>query len=143
MAHVVEAISVYGVGLGFAYWVWWLVAFACVSTLSLALMDKTKSLAKRVVEEAPRVKKAIGHKKAKPTKEKIESSKKGESSKRGEGMRKKTKSISVGCQNLKIGSSRVNVLWSVRVCQTSYKWLSVTTASNNFMNEWIPITRRW
>ena len=70
MARLGEAISMYDVGMALSYWVWWLVALACVSTLSLALMAKTKGHGKRVVEEAPPAKKAIGHKKAKPTKEK-------------------------------------------------------------------------
>ena len=99
MARVNEAFTLYDVGVGLFHWLWFLLAVACMSTIALALMAKSKGFGKRAVEEAPRVRKAIGHKKTKPTKEKGEPSKKGELSKRGGGgeTRKRTRNINVGC----------------------------------------------
>ena len=86
-----DAFTMYDVGIGLFHWFWLLLAVACMSTLALALMAKSKGQGKRAVEEPPRVRKAIGHKKTKPTKDKGEASKKRESSKKGGGEEKEDK----------------------------------------------------
>ena len=100
MARIGGLIAVYDGGVGLSYWLWMLLFVACMSTLSLALMARSKGTGKRLAgEESSTAKKAIGKKKAKPSKDKGQASKdKGEASNKGENDEKKIRSIKGGCQ---------------------------------------------